>query len=350
MPKITSIATAVPQYRITQEDAKEFARINFSESSFNLSRLLPIFENTGIKQRFFSCPPDWFGKIHSLEEKNEIYVNNSTELSAKAAVEAMKIAGVTSEDIDYILYINTTGIATPSIDARLINKLGFRSDVHRSPVWGLGCAGGVSGVSQAYHYLLGHPDERVLLVACELCGLTFIADDKSKSNLVATSLFGEGAAAVILSGDNIESSGLNIVGTKSRFFPDSLDVMGWNIVNQGMQVVFAQRIPEIVEKNAYDDISNFLSEYNLTTKDIKSWIVHPGGAKVIKAYKKALKLNEDDFMLSRMVLEEYGNMSSVTVLFVLDKYIRQNGLNGNGYSLMSALGPGFSSESVLLTS
>lgn len=348
MPRINAVATAVPPHRIDQESAREFARNLFAESTPDIDRLLPLFGNAGIESRYFSAPPAWFKEPHSLAEKNLKYVEAATALAAEATHELLEGAGLSPDQIDYVIYVNTTGLATPSIDARLINKLGFRRDVRRTPVWGLGCAGGAAGLSLAYHHALGHPKQRVLLVAVELCGLTFLADDFSRSNLVATALFGEGAAAALISGDEVEESGLEILGTRSRFYPDSLDVMGWSIVSSGLQVVFAQRIPAIVEANAAEDFGSFLADYNLTLKDIDRFLIHPGGTKVVEAYESALHLTNGHMNLARGVLRDYGNMSSVTVLFVLERYLRENGFDRGGHGLISALGPGFCSESLLV--
>jgi alkylresorcinol/alkylpyrone synthase len=347
-PKITGVATCVPQYRVAQSSAKEFARQIFSNQTAEIERLLSVFDSSQIETRYFSKPLHWFDEPHSLSEKNQVYIENSTALSVRASKKLFEESGISPEEIDYVIYVNTTGLATPSIDARLINLLGLRQNIRRIPIWGLGCAGGASGLSHAYHHLLGHPKERVLLIACELCGLTFLRDDYSKSNLVATALFGEGAAAVLLTGAEVNTQGLEIIATNSRFFPDSLDVMGWNILDSGLQVIFAKQIPDIIEKHAFSDLSGFLKENGLELDNITRFLFHPGGAKVIEAYQKALNMTNGSLSLSAEILRKYGNMSSVTVLFVLAEYLEKFGSGKGGYGLISALGPGFSSETLLL--
>ncbi len=350
MPKICAASTAVPPYRVAQDQTKEFARKIFGNSRLDTDRLLSVFDNAGIDTRYFSCPIDWFGQSHTLDEKNRIYIESATNLTEQAARQVMEKAETSADQIDYIMYVNTTGLATPSIDARLINRLGLRRDVRRTPVWGLGCAGGAAGISHAYHYLLGHPKDRVLLTSAEMCGLTFIPDDMSKSNLVACALFGEGAAAVLLAGDDVELQGVEILDTASRFYPDSLDVMGWNVVSHGLQVVFAQRIPDIVEANSRADLDEFLGRHRMTLADIDRFIFHPGGIKVVEAYEKALDLTDNQLRQSREILREYGNMSSVTVLFVLERCLAEaerESIKGK-FGLISALGPGFCSESSLV--
>jgi alkylresorcinol/alkylpyrone synthase len=348
MPRIVDTATAVPQYQVDQATAREFARSHFGSRFKDIDRLLPVFDNSGIRTRYFCRPAEWLAQPHSLEEKNQVYIESATELSGAAALKVMQKNQLTPKDIDAIIYVNSTGLATPSIDARLVNQLEFRRDIHRTPLWGLGCAGGAAGLAHAYRYLMGQPKGRVLLIATELCGLTFLSDDYSPSNLVATALFSEGSAAVLLAGDRVPGEGLEIIGTRSTFYPDSLEVMGWNVVAKGLQVVFARRIPDIVDEHAGDDIGNFLADHDLDLNDISAWLLHPGGTKVLQAYESALGLTADRFTLSRGVLDDYGNMSSATVLFVLERYLRQSGQTGNGIGLISALGPGFCSESMLV--
>ena len=369
-PRLTAVATAVPPVRVDQATAREFARLHFGGRIRNVDRLLPVFDHTGILTRYTSMPIEWFAEPHDLAEKNDAYVESATDLSATAATRALERAGLEPADVDYLLYVNSTGLATPSIDARLINRLGFRRDVRRTPVWGLGCAGGASGLSHAHHHLLGHPEERVLVIATELCTLTWMPNDISKSNLVATALFGDGSGAAVVegaaarravragdrrraargpaNGDGVVDAGLEILATRSTFFPDSLDVMGWNVQTTGLQVVFAQRIPDIVEAHAREDARAFLAEHGLDLPDVSAFLLHPGGTKVLAAYERAYGLTDGALDLSREVLRDYGNMSSATVLFVLERYLERRAAGGGGFGLVSALGPGFSAESLLL--
>lgn len=348
MPRLSAVATAVPPNRIDQNQAKAFAAQLFGTRLTDISRLLPIFDNAGIKTRYFSKPVDWFGEGHSLEEKNHVYIESATALGAQAARELLETTGTESDQIDYIIYVNSTGLATPSIDARLINVLHLRRNIRRTPIWGLGCAGGAAGLAHAYHYLLGHRSDRVLLVAAELCGLTFMADDFSKSNLTACALFGEGAAASLVCGDEVKTQGIEILSTQSTFYPDSLNVMGWNIVSSGMQVVFDKRIPDIVAANSAQELDSFLAQNHVDKSDICQYLFHPGGMKVIEAYEAAFQVNGRCFELPREILRDFGNMSSVTVLFVIARYLAKHGVGNSGFGVISALGPGFCSESLLV--
>jgi alkylresorcinol/alkylpyrone synthase len=348
MPRIQSVATALPEYKVDQDFVQDFAREVFRDRIASLDRLLPLFANAGIEHRYFVAPPAWYREPHDLAERSALYVTAATELSARAAREALARANLRPEDVDTILYVNTTGLATPSIDARLVNVLGLRRDVRRLPLWGLGCAGGVAGLSHAHHLALGSPTARILLVATELCGLTFMPDDPSKSNLVATALFADGSAAAVITGDQVPGPGLEFLDTQSRFYPDSLDVMGWTVLQQGLQVVFARRIPDIVQENAAEDLGGMLAPHGLGFADVGAFLFHPGGAKVIEAYEEALGLGPTAMDWTRGVLRDYGNMSSTTVLFVVERYLAERGHGRGGHGLITALGPGFCSESVLV--
>jgi alkylresorcinol/alkylpyrone synthase len=228
----------------------------------------------------------------------------------------------------------------------------MRRDLRRVPLWGLGCAGGVSGLAHACQYLEGHPRERVLLLALELCGLTFLSEDYSRSNLIACALFGEGAAAVLVEGDacvSPESARIRFEGALSTHYPDSLDVMGWHVVDEGLQVVFAQRIPQIVRREAGAHFAGMLDRFGLRRSDIDHYLLHPGGAKVMSAYQDTLQLEDDALACSRATLRDFGNMSSVTVLFVLQRHLARTVASERaGRAVLSALGPGFSSESMLI--
>ena len=345
MSRILSVATAVPEHCITQKQVAEIARRQFAEHIPDLERLMPVFTNAGITTRYFAAPQEWFLTDHDLAEKSAMYAREATRLSAEAASKALEKAGLAAADIDYIIYVNTTGLATPSIDARLINEMGLRPDVRRTPIWGLGCAGGAAGLSHAHHYSLAHPEARILVIATELCGLTFMPGDTSNSNLVATALFADGAGAVVIGG---EGEGLELLTTRSRFYADSLDVMGWTVLQKGLQVVFAQRIPDIVRETAQEDVTDFLAGHNLAIADMKAFLLHPGGTKVLAAYEEALGLESTQLDLPRSVLRDFGNMSSATLYFVLERYLAENGIARGGHGLITALGPGFCAESLLV--
>jgi alkylresorcinol/alkylpyrone synthase len=309
---------------------------------------MPVFENTGIETRRVCRDLDWYDQDHSLGESSAAYIEAATSLCTRAAKAAITRAGLEPQDIDRIIYVNTTGLATPSIDARLVNLLGLRRNVRRTPVWGLGCAGGVAGLSHAYEHLVGHPEERVLLVSAEMCSLTLLRDDSSTSNVVATALFADGAAAAVLSGDETDEPGYRMLSTRSTLYPDSLDVMGWNVVSHGLQVVFDRSIPHIVKRYARAELDSFLCANGLSIDDVSEYLYHPGGPKVLEAYAAAYGHDRDRFEWSRATLREFGNMSSVTALYVLERYMNAHPSGRGGHAVISALGPGFASESILM--
>ncbi|MCH5585687.1 type III polyketide synthase [Shimazuella sp. AN120528] len=348
MSKIVAVGTAVPPYELSQSDAKAFAEELFGGSLEQMDRMMTIFENTAIEKRYISCPPDWFSRRHTFPERNEKYTQMTCQLAEDAIRQCLEQSNTHPKQIDHIYFVSTTGIATPSIDAHLINQLGLSTHIKRTPIWGLGCAGGVSGLSRAYEFAKSYPDSRVLFVAVELCSLTYRPQDNSKSNFVATSLFGDGAAAVLVVGENVipNRNGPTIVDSMSTIWPDSLDVMGWEVVDDGLKVIFSRDIPSIVHEQVKPVVDTFLAKCEIKLEDITYMISHPGGKKVLEAYESALQLSKDKFIYAYDVLKYFGNMSSVTVLFVLQQVLQTNPTSG--YGLMTALGPGFSSELLLL--
>lgn len=356
MPQILSVATATPPHSISQDEARSFAAVHFHNSRRDVERLLPVFENSGIARRYLCMPPEWFRTPHDFAEKNAHYIEWSRRLGREAAADCLTRAGLAAADITQIIFVSTTGLATPSIDAHLANDLGLSSHVVRTPLWGLGCGGGAAGLSHAYRAAQADPHALVLLVSVELCSLTFLHDDYSKSNLVATALFADGAAGVLVAGDAAGSGNGHhreprpsaILGSRSTTWPSSLDIMGWNFDRAGMQVVFSRAIPGIVAEKVHGEITSFLAGFELDLADVRHWIAHPGGAKVIQAYQDALGLSEDCLAHARAVLRDYGNMSSPSVLFVLERVLANGDAAPGDYGLLTALGPGFSSESLLL--
>lgn len=348
MPRILSAATAVPPFVLRRDDAKSFARDFFAAGHSDIDRLLPLFDHAEIDHRYLCNPLEWFSSPKSFREKNDAYIHWSLELGSQAIEGALNRAGLNPSDVDYLIFVSTTGLATPSMDARLIGKLGMGEHTRRTPIWGLGCAGGVSGLSHAHHYALAHPDSITVMVAVELCSLTFHFGDRSKSNLVASALFGDGAAAAVVAGDSAKRAGLEVVDTESTLWPGSTDVMGWDFEAEGMQVVFSRDIPGIVLREAKKNITDFLARHGLTLEQLRFFVAHPGGAKVIAAYEEALSLGPSAMQGARDVLRDFGNMSSASMLFVLERFLGNGRAEAGSWGLATALGPGFSSELVLL--
>ena len=347
MPRLVGIVSAPPPHVVTQAMAAGFARDMFGPRLPGLERVMPVFDHAGIETRRTVQPPDWYLQPRSFAEANEAYIRHATTLCAEASSRLLTRHGVAPDAIDRIVYVNSTGLATPSIDARLANVLGLRRQVRRTPMWGLGCAGGAAGLAHAYEHLRGHPRDRVLLCAAEFCSLTFVREDASAANIVATALFGDGAAAALLCGDEVESDGLEIVAAQSTLYPDSLDIMGWSVQTHGLQVVFDRRIPQLVRDEAAAELSGFLARHGLEPGDVAEWLYHPGGPRVLEAYAEAYRLPVDRWAWSLDVLRRHGNMSSVTLLYVLEAYLAAHRPSRRAWGVASALGPGFSSELLL---
>lgn len=350
MPYIAGITTATPPNVLEQKDAKRFARELFGEGA---DRLLPVFDNAMIDRRHFATDINWFFHPHDFTETNDRYIEASVMLAEEVVTSLAEQYGISTEDFDAIFFVSTTGISTPSIDARLFNRIALNKHIKRIPIWGLGCAAGVGAVARASEYVRAFPKHRALVVSIELCSLAFQLNDRSKSNIIAAALFADGAAACMICGDEVpiqkqDFSQPSIVDSLSTIYSDTLDVMGWRISSNGFSIVLSRDIPSIVTSLVRENIEELLKNNGLSIGDIGHYAAHPGGAKVMDAYAQALALNNNELRHSMNVLREYGNMSSATVFFILDRLLRETRNDSQGYGLMSALGPGFSSELVLL--
>ncbi len=343
-PRLLALATAVPPYRLGQPEVAERARRLFADTaSADIERMLPVFARAGIEQRFSCVPIDWYDHPHGWVDRNALYIDNAVTLLEEAALTCMQRAGLDPDEIDAVVTVSTTGVATPSLDAILAGRLGLRSDIRRLPVFGLGCAGGVIGLTRAAELARAAPKSRILLLVVELCALCFRRDDASKSNLVATALFGDGAAAAIVSCAADEGTAIGVGG--EHLFPNSLDVMGWDVAEDGLKALFSRDIPTLVRAEMGGLVRQFLAANGMTLADIRQFICHPGGVKVINALEEAFELQTGTLERARSVLRDYGNMSAVTVLFVLE---RELAAKSTGRSLMTTLGPGFTAAYLLI--
>jgi len=352
MPKILSIGTAVPPYVLKQSDVKQFAKDLYGAAYTDIERIIAVFDHAEISERHFCVPLEWFGTPKSFTEKNNLYIENAIALSSQSIEACLSQFQITLSEISYIIFVSSTGFSTPTIDARLIQSLPFSKSIKRVPLWGLGCAGGASGLSRAMEIAKADPKAKILLVATELCGLTFIHNDFSKSALISTSLFGDGSATVLIAGDSVTFAGTDrrpeLVSSATETMPDSLNVMGWTFRENGLQVVLSKDIPEIVKTFMKASVKNFLTDIGLTLKDIDHYITHPGGAKVLKAYEESFDLQPDKLYHARTILRYNGNMSAPSVLFILQRFLDDLRNAHNQYGLVGALGPGFSAELLLL--
>jgi alkylresorcinol/alkylpyrone synthase len=349
MPSLAAVSKIDFPFRVDQQKVKQHAKELFAPSFPQVERMLSAFDNTEIITRNFCKPLDYYADLHSFQDQNTEYIRISLEYSIKAIEACIASAQLNKDDITDIIFISTTGLSTPSLDALIINEMKLNRNIGRIPIFGLGCAGGVAGFSKASTLAKANPDAVVLLVAVELCSLTFLRNDYSKSNFIGSSLFSDGVAACIITGDhhtNATNNSIHFLGAQSNLYYDTLDVMGWQFMNEGFKVLFSQDIPTIIAQNVLGDITSFLKKHQLALSDIKNFIFHPGGKKVLEAYKAALSVEGDFLKKTREVMNDNGNMSSPTVLYVLEKFFTED--FENGYGLMMAMGPGFSSEMVLL--
>lgn len=350
MPHVISASTEDARFRLSQNEVKTFIYNLFSDSAIGIDRMISVFDNSSVSERHFSAPINWFREEHTFSERNRIYKDTALELSEKAIDNCLKKAGVGISDIEHVFFVSSTGLATPTIDALLFNKMKFNRHIKRTPIWGLGCAGGAAGLSRAMDYTKAYPKSIVLLITIELCSLTFIKNDISKSNIVASSLFSDGAAVVLVAGDETDRGSGNrieLLNSLSTIYDNSIDVMGWDIAEEGLRVIFSKDIPAIVRNCVKPNIMELLKLNALTLKDIKHFVTHPGGMKVLDAYEKSLELSNGKLDLSRKVLNEHGNMSSPSVIYVLNEFLSKNNYNPGEFGLISSLGPGFSSELIL---
>lgn len=337
-PGLASIATANPHYILKQDDVLQAAKKIFAKHPMMSSRLDTIFANTGIKQRHSVCPIDWFFEKRGWRERNDAFITGAEALFREVTEKALEKAGLKPSQIDAIVTVSSTGIATPTLEARVMSGLGFKPQTRRIPVFGLGCAGGISGLSIATEIAASRPDANVLLVVIELCTLAFRKDDMSKSAIIASALFGDGAAALVLSG-RAKNPLCQIEASGEHTWPDTLQIMGWDIDNLGMAAIFDRSIPQFARENMADAANGFLAANGLSQDDVDRYIFHPGGTRVLQALEETFDLGDDTLQAERQVLAKNGNMSAPTALFVLEKYIA-GGLGKR--NLIAALGPGFS--------
>ncbi|MGH6877871.1 MAG: type III polyketide synthase [Rhizomicrobium sp.] len=340
-PRLRSLATAVPSHILDQAEVRRYAATLFGDRG-DIARLLPVFENAGICRRYSCVPIEWYSREHGWVDRTDIYLRCAVDLLEDVTLSCLRDAGLSRDSIDAIAVVSTTGIATPSLDALLVERMGLRRDIRRLPIFGLGCAGGVTGLARAGDLAKAAPGSKVLFLVVELCALTFRRNDLDKSNLVATALFGDGAAGAIIS---TEGEGPRLSAAGEYTWPDSLDIMGWDIAEDGLKARFARNIPALVRDGMGDMVAEFLKRHALTLRDIDRFACHPGGAKVLDALEAVFGLEPGQLAESREILRDYGNMSAATALFVL---ARMNWRAASQRILLSALGPGFSASFLVL--
>jgi alkylresorcinol/alkylpyrone synthase len=341
--RLLSVATAAPPHVIVQDEAAARTVALFGGKVFRAQDILSLFANTGIRTRRAVRPMDWYEEARPWEERNAVYLEEAERLWIQAATLALERAGVEPDEVGAVVTVSTTGVATPSLEARAAPKLGLSPNAIRTPVFGLGCAGGVSGLSLAARLAEARPGSAVLLVVVELCTLSVRPQEASKTNVVATALFGDGAAAAVLRVDG--QSGWRIGAVGEHTWPDTLDIMGWRVDPAGLGVVLDANLPAFVQRRFAEASAAFLNGAGLEPSEVARFVCHPGGAKVLPALEASLNLAEGAFDHERAVLAEFGNVSAPTVFFVLERVLAEReSANGGGRLVAAALGPGFTAS------
>lgn len=341
--RLLSVSSAVPPYRVNQNEAAETARQLFSARYEDFERLAKVFESSGILRRYLVRPLDWYLKPLGWAERNAAYLDGACSLFVEAASRALADAGLSGAEVDTVVTVSSTGIATPSLDARVAEQLGFRTGIESVPVFGLGCAGGVTGMGIGARLAQSRPGSRVLVVAVELCSVAFRPDKLTKENIVATALFGDGAAACVLGTHQEGQTSVELSGQHT--WPDTLSIMGWSVDDTGLGVIFDRAIPPFAETHLGPAVKGILARHGLEIENVDRVACHPGGAKVITALERALSLEQGALDHERSVLADYGNMSAPTALFVLERLVKA-GLPPR--TLLTAMGPGFTASCLSL--
>lgn len=340
-PGLVAATVEFPPHRHSQDEVVS-ALTTFAGAEFTR-----FARSSGVEARNLAMPLARYSQLSGFTEANEVFVDVAVGLAEQALENALSEARIRPDEVDVIFSTTVTGLAVPTIDARLATKVGLRPDVKRVPLFGLGCVAGAAGVARMHDYLRAFPQQVAVLVAVELCSLTMQRDDHSLANLVATSLFGDGAAAVVAAGAQRGAPGPQVLATRSRLYPDSENVMGWEIGTSGFKIVLSAGVPDVAEKYLGEDVNLFLAEFGLTPSDIDTWVCHPGGPRVIEAVQDVLELPPIALDRTRESLREHGNLSSVSVLDVLRANLADPPPPGS-LGMMVAMGPGFCSELVLL--
>ncbi len=348
-PEITAVGLALPPNYAEQEVLTAALREHWTRKYGNSRRLNGFHRAVSVRGRHLALPLTDYPALDTFAKSNQAWIKAAGEVGEAAMHSALDRAGLAPADIDHLFFVTVTGISTPSVETRIINRLGMRPTVKRTPIFGLGCVAGAAGVARASDYVRAFPGHTALLLSVELCSLTLQHDDLSPANLIASGLFGDGAAAVVIAGaQRPASGGPRVIATRSVLYPDTERLMGWDIVDSGFKVILSPRVPDVVEQNLGADVDGFLAEQGLERGAIRHWIAHTGGPKVLRAIESALSLPCDALERSWRSLRDIGNLSSASVLFVLADLLAAGQAKAGEYGLLMAMGPGFCSELVLL--
>jgi len=346
--KLAAAASAFPPHRYDQQTIVRALQSVWHHKLPRPELLERLHRNTGVSNRHLVLPLHQYLALDTWGKANDVWIEAAQELGSTAICRAITPLGLTPRDIDAIFFVTVTGLASPSIDDRLVNRMGLSPQIKRTPIFGLGCVAGVAGVARAADYVRAFPEQIAVLLSVEICSLTVQRDDVSVANLISTGLFGDGAAAVVVAGSETGLDGPQVIDTRSTFYPHTERVMGWDISERGFQIVLSPEVPQVIENNLRSDVDHFLSDHGLNRNDISSWIIHTGGPKVLDAVANALELKDGELEASWKCLDRVGNLSSASVLVVLEDFLANRRGEPGSYGLMAAMGPGFCSELVLV--
>jgi len=345
---ILATATAFPEHYISQREFLD-ALLPYWGADAKLASIIErLHLRTGVDGRYFSRPLTDYLALDTWGKCNDAWIETALDLGQRSIECALKQAGLRADQLGAIFFVSVTGVASPSIDARLVNRMNLSPKIRRNPIFGLGCVAGAAGLSRAADYVRAYPDQIAVLLSVELCSLTWQRDDKSVANLISVGLFGDGAAAVLVAGEQVSRRGPRIVATDRVFYPDTEEVMGWAISEKGFNIVLSPDVPRVVVENLGHNVDDFLAGQGLSRRDIGSWIMHTGGPKVLEATAEALDLSREDLEVSWEALRRVGNLSSASVLVVLDEVMKHRRPATGTKSILAAMGPGFCSEMLLL--
>jgi alkylresorcinol/alkylpyrone synthase len=346
--RIASAATVFPHHYYSQDELLAALKRQWGDRLQNDAGLERLHRRCRVDGRHLALPIEAYNSLQSWGQANDTWIDVAQELGARAITEALGKAGLTSRDVGTLVSTSVTGIASPSIDARLIERLGLPCNVRRVPLFGLGCVGGAAGLARAADLVRAEPGQVAILLAVELCSLTWQREDVSVANIIATGLFGDGAAAVVVTGRDLSPAGPRMVAAESVFYPGTEDAMGWHISERGFRIKLSPDVPMVVRAHLGRDVDRFLSYRGLGRQDITTWIVHPGGPKVLEAARDALALSDAAVGASWDCLRRVGNLSSASVLMVLEEFMERRRPPTGTWSVLVAMGPGFCAEMVLL--
>jgi alkylresorcinol/alkylpyrone synthase len=346
--KIASAASAFPKHYYPQQFLLQKLQEYWGDRLRNPQMLARLHRNVEVKGRHLAMPPEKYYELDTWGKANDVWIQVAKELGEQALCRALHHAGLEPGELGALFFTSVTGISSPSIDALLINRMGLSTNIRRMPIFGLGCVAGAAGIARAADYVRAYPSQSAALVSVELCSLTIQRDDLSVANLISSGLFADGSAAVIVTGDNVNAIGPEILATRSVFYPETEEMMGWNISEKGFKITLSPDVPVLIREHLGKDVDAFLADQELTRNDIGSWVLHTGGPKVLEATAAALDLNDGQLDASWDCLKKVGNLSSASVLVVLEDVMRNRRPEPGTFGVLAAMGPGFCSELVLL--